>query len=150
MSTPIWLNNPTILLKHDKLSDLWPKPQMNINEKVRIAKSLEKLKVDVIEAGFPIASDGDFKAVQEVSKNIKDSIICALARAIDKDIERAGDAILKANKSRIHTFIATSDIHMEKKLNMTKDQVIDQAVKSIKKIRKYTDDIEFSPEDAGR
>ena len=127
-----------------------PGASMNINEKVRIAKALEKLKVDVIEAGFPIASDGDFKAVQEVSKNIKDSVICALARAIDKDIERAGNAISKASKSRIHTFIATSDIHMEKKLNMTKEQVIDQAVKSIKKIRKYTDDIEFSPEDAGR
>jgi len=127
-----------------------PGASMNVSEKLRIAKVLEKLKVDVIEAGFPIASKGDFDAVHNISNNIKDSTICALARAIDKDIVAAGDAIKPANSGRIHTFIATSEIHMKKKLNMTKKEVVDQAIKSIKLIKKYTNNIEFSPEDAGR
>jgi len=127
-----------------------PGASMNVSEKLRIAKVLEKLNVDVIEAGFPIASKGDFDAVFNISSNIKNSTICALARAIDKDIDAAGEAIKPAQSSRIHTFIATSEIHMQKKLNMTKDEVINQAVKSINRIKKYTDNIEFSPEDAGR
>ena len=127
-----------------------PGASMNVSEKLRIAKVLEKLNVDVIEAGFPIASKGDFDAVFTISSNIKNSTICALARAIDKDIDAAGEAIKPAQSSRIHTFIATSEIHMQKKLNMTKDEVINQAVKSINRIKKYTDNIEFSPEDAGR
>ena len=127
-----------------------PGASMNASEKLRIAKVLEKLNVDVIEAGFPIASKGDFDAVFNISSNIKNSTVCALARAIDKDIDAAGEAIKPAKHSRIHTFIATSEIHMQKKLNMSKSEVIDQAVKSIKRIKKYTNDIEFSPEDAGR
>ena len=127
-----------------------PGASMNVSEKLRIAKVLEKLNVDVIEAGFPIASKGDFDAVFNISSNVKNSTICALARAIDKDIDAAGEAIKPAQSSRIHTFIATSEIHMQKKLNMTKDEVINQAVKSINRIKKYTDNIEFSPEDAGR
>jgi len=127
-----------------------PGASMNVSEKLRIAKVLEKLKVDVIEAGFPIASKGDFDAVQNISNNIKDSTICALARAMEKDIVAAGDAIKPANSGRIHTFIATSEIHMQKKLNMTRNEVVDQAIKSIKLIKKYTNNIEFSPEDAGR
>ena len=126
-----------------------PGASMNVSEKLRIAKVLEKLNVDVIEAGFPIASKGDFDAVFNISSNIKNSTICALARAINKDIDAAGEAIKPAESSRIHTFIATSEIHM-KKLNMSKEEVVDQAVKSIKRIKKYTNDIEFSPEDAGR
>ena len=127
-----------------------PGASMNVSEKLRIAKVLEKLNVDVIEAGFPIASRGDFDAVFNISSNIKNSTICALARAIEKDIDAAGEAIKPAKSSRIHTFIATSEIHMQKKLGMSKKEVIDQAVKSIKRIKKYTNNIEFSPEDAGR
>ena len=127
-----------------------PGASMTKDEKVRIAKSLEKMKVDVIEAGFAIASQGDFEAVQAVAKAVKDSTICSLARALDKDIDRAGESIKQANSARIHTFIATSDIHMKMKLGMTPDEVVDQAVRSVKRATKFTDNIEFSPEDAGR
>ncbi len=127
-----------------------PGASMTRDEKVRIAKMLEKLRVDVIEAGFPIASPGDFEAVQAVAKSVRDSTICALARAIDKDIDRAGEALASANAARIHTFIATSPIHMEKKLRMTPDAVVAQAVHAVQHARRYTDDVEFSPEDAGR
>ncbi|SVE09168.1 uncharacterized protein METZ01_LOCUS462022, partial [marine metagenome] len=117
---------------------------------VRIAKILEKMRVDVIEAGFAIASQGDFEAVQAVAKAVKDSTVCSLARALDKDIDRAGEAIKNANSARIHTFIATSDIHMQMKLRMTPDEVVSQAVRSVKRATKFTSNIEFSPEDAGR
>ena len=127
-----------------------PGASMTKDEKVRIAKSLEKMKVDVIEAGFAIASQGDFEAVQAVAKAVKDSTICSLARAIDKDIDRAGESLKNANSARIHTFIATSDIHMKMKLGMTPDEVVNQAVRSVKRATKFTDNIEFSPEDAGR
>ena len=127
-----------------------PGASMTKDEKVRIAKSLEKMKVDVIEAGFAIASQGDFEAVQAVAKAVKDSTICSLARALDKDIDRAGESIKNANSSRIHTFIATSNIHMKMKLRMTPEEVVSQAVRSVKRATKFTDNIEFSPEDAGR
>ena len=127
-----------------------PGASMTKDEKVRIAKVLERMRVDIIEAGFPIASPGDFEAVKAVADNIKDSTVCGLARALDKDIDRAGDALKGANSSRIHTFIATSPIHMEKKLRMSPDQVVEQAVASVKRARQYTDNVEFSPEDAGR
>ena len=127
-----------------------PGASMDADEKLRIALLLEKLNVDVIEAGFPIASKGDFNAVRGISSRIKSSTICALARAIDKDIDIAGEAIKMAASSRIHTFIATSDIHMKNKLKMSKDDVINQALKSIRRAKKYTDNIEFSTEDAGR
>ncbi|BAS67576.1 2-isopropylmalate synthase [Bathymodiolus septemdierum thioautotrophic gill symbiont] len=127
-----------------------PGASMTKDEKIRIAKVLEKMRVDVIEAGFAIASVGDFEAVKAVANIIKDSTICSLARALDKDIDRAGEALKGANSSRIHTFIATSDIHMKMKLNMTPDQVVDQAVRAVTRARNWTDDVEFSPEDAGR
>jgi 2-isopropylmalate synthase len=127
-----------------------PGASMTRDEKVRIAKALERLKVDVIEAGFPAASQGDFEAVQAVAKVIKDSTVCGLARALDKDIDRAGEALKTANSSRIHTFIATSPIHMQKKLQMTPEQVVEHAVRAVKRARQYTDNVEFSPEDAGR
>ena len=127
-----------------------PGASMTGPEKLRIAKVLEKLNVDVIEAGFPIASKGDAEAVKNIAATIKDSTICGLARAINKDIDIAGESLKPANSSRIHTFIATSEIHMQKKLNMSKDEVTDQAVRAIKRIQKYTNNIEFSPEDAGR
>ena len=127
-----------------------PGASMTLDEKVRIAKMLEKMKVDVIEAGFPIASPGDFEAVKAVADTIKDSTICGLSRALDKDIEAAGEALKGATSPRIHTFIATSPIHMREKLNMHPDQVLENAVKAIRKARQYVDDVEFSAEDAGR
>ena len=127
-----------------------PGASMTKDEKVRIAKALERMRVDIIEAGFPIASEGDFESVRAVAKAVMQSRICALARALDKDIDRAGEALKEANASRIHTFIATSPIHMKMKLRMEPDQVVENAVKAVKRALKYTDDVEFSPEDAGR
>ncbi len=127
-----------------------PGASMTRDEKVRIAKALERMKVDVIEAGFPIASPGDFEAVQAVARAVRDSTVCGLARALDKDIDRAGEALKEANSARIHTFIATSPIHMKMKLRMEPDQVVEQAVRAVKRARQYTDNVEFSPEDAGR
>lgn len=127
-----------------------PGASMTKDEKVRIAKNLERMHVDVIEAGFPIASVGDFEAVKAVANTIQDSTVCGLARAIEKDIDRAGEAIKGAKSGRIHTFIATSPIHMEKKLRMEPDVVLEQAVHAVTHASKYTDNIEFSPEDAGR
>lgn len=127
-----------------------PGASMTEDEKVRIAYTLEKLGVDIIEAGFPIASPGDFNAVSMVAAAIKDTTVCGLARALDKDIKRAAEALKPAKASRIHTFIASSPIHMEKKLNMTPEQVVERAVAAVRLARNYTDDVEFSPEDAGR
>ncbi|MES9935036.1 MAG: 2-isopropylmalate synthase [Sedimenticola sp.] len=127
-----------------------PGASMTKEEKLRIAKALEKMRVDVIEAGFPIASVGDFEAVQAVAQTVKESTICGLARALEKDIDRAGEALKDANSGRIHTFIATSPIHMEQKLRMQPDQVVEQAVWAVKRARQFTDNVEFSAEDAGR
>jgi len=127
-----------------------PGASMNKEEKVRIAKLLEKMRVDVIEAGFAAASPGDFEAVHAVASVIKDSTVASLARAQAADIQKAGDAIKPAAQGRIHTFIATSAIHMEKKLRMTPDQVVQAAVDAVKFARTFTDDVEFSPEDASR
>ena len=127
-----------------------PGASMTRDEKVRIARALEKMRVDVIEAGFPIASQGDFESVQAVARAVKDSTVCGLSRALDKDIERAGEALKDANSARIHTFIATSPIHMKMKLRMEPEQVLEQAVRAVKKARQFTDNVEFSPEDAGR
>jgi len=127
-----------------------PGASMTKDEKVHIAKALERMKVDIIEAGFPVASQGDFEAVQAVAEAIKDSTVCGLSRALARDISRAGEALKKANSSRIHTFIATSPIHMEMKLRMQPDDVLKQAVDAVKLARQFTGDVEFSPEDAGR
>ena len=127
-----------------------PGASMDIQEKIQIANALNDLNVDVIEAGFPIASKGDFTAVKEIADSIKTSRICALARALEKDILRAADALKNAKLSRIHTFIATSPIHMEMKLKMTPDQVIKNAVNAVNIAKNNAEDVEFSPEDAGR
>jgi 2-isopropylmalate synthase len=127
-----------------------PGASMTREEKLRIARQLERLRVDVIEAGFPAASNGDFEAVKAIAGTIKESVVCGLARANDHDVRRAGDALKEATAGRIHTFIATSPIHMERKLRMAPDQVVEQAVKAVKLARSYRDDVEFSPEDAGR
>jgi len=127
-----------------------PGASMTREEKVRIAKVLERMRVDIIEAGFPAASPGDFEAVKAVAEVVKDSTVCGLARAVENDIQRAADAIKPANSGRIHTFIATSPIHMEHKLRMTPDQVVERAVWAVKFARQFTDDVEFSAEDAVR
>ncbi|HFD92254.1 MAG TPA: 2-isopropylmalate synthase [Gammaproteobacteria bacterium] len=127
-----------------------PGASMTRDEKVRIAKALERMRVDVIEAGFPIASPGDFEAVQAVARAVRESTVCGLARALEKDIDRAGEALRDAASARIHTFIATSPIHMEMKLRMSPGQVLEQAVQAVRHARRYTDNVEFSPEDAGR
>lgn len=127
-----------------------PGASMTRDEKVRIAVMLEKMKVDVIEAGFAAASPGDFESIEAVAKAVKDSTICSLARATDADIERAAGSLNHAQRKRIHTFIATSPIHMKYKLRMEPETVVEQAVKAVKKAKMYTDDVEFSCEDAGR
>tara|TARA_B110000483_G_scaffold164961_1_gene195227 strand:- start:14270 stop:15814 length:1545 start_codon:yes stop_codon:yes gene_type:complete len=127
-----------------------PGASMTKDEKLRVAKLLEKLKVDVIEAGFAIASPGDFEAVKLVADNIMDSRVASLARATEQDIRRAGEAIAGANAGRIHTFIATSPIHMKYKLQMEPEQVFERAVDSVKLARSLCDDVEFSLEDGSR
>ena len=127
-----------------------PGASMNTSEKIQIALQLEKLNVDIIEAGFAAASPDDFNAINTIAQTIKTSKICSLARAVEKDIKAAGDAIANANMKRIHTFIATSPIHMKYKLKMTPDEVIKRAVESVTYARTFVDDVEFSLEDAGR
>jgi 2-isopropylmalate synthase len=127
-----------------------PGASMTKDEKLRIARQLERLKVDVIEAGFAASSNGDFDAVKAIADAIKDSTVCSLARANDRDISRAADALKGAARSRIHTFIATSPLHMEKKLRMTPDQVFEQAKLAVRFARNLNDDVEFSPEDGYR
>ena len=127
-----------------------PGASMTKDEKLRIARQLERLKVDVIEAGFAASSNGDFDAVQLIANSIKDSTICSLSRANDRDIARAAEALKGANRARIHTFIATSALHMEKKLRMTPEQVLEQAKQSVRFARNLCADIEFSPEDGYR
>ena len=127
-----------------------PGASMTRDEKLRIARQLERMRVDVIEAGFAAASNGDFESVRAVAETIRESTVCSLARASENDIRRAGEAIRPAASGRIHTFIATSPIHMEKKLRMSPDQVVEQAIKAIGWARQYTEDVEFSAEDAVR
>jgi 2-isopropylmalate synthase len=127
-----------------------PGASMTREEKLRIARQLERMKVDVMEAGFAAASNGDFEAIKAIADVIKDSTVCSLARANDRDISRAAEALKGANSARIHTFIATSPLHMEKKLRMTPEQVYEQAKLAVRFARQFTDDVEFSPEDGYR
>jgi 2-isopropylmalate synthase len=127
-----------------------PGASMTKDEKLRIARQLERLKVDIIEAGFAASSNGDFDAVRAIADHIKESTVCSLARANDRDISRAAEALKGAARSRIHTFIATSPLHMEKKLRMTPDQVYEQARLAVRFARNLNGDIEFSPEDGYR
>lgn len=127
-----------------------PGASMTSDEKLRIARQLERMRVDVIEAGFAIASPGDFAAVKNIADHITESRICSLARALDADIDRAGEAIANAAQGRIHTFIATSPIHMKYKLQMEPDRVVEQAIHAVKRARNLIDDVEFSLEDASR
>ena len=127
-----------------------PGASMTKDEKLRIARHLERLKVDVIEAGFAASSNGDFEAVKAIANAVREGTICSLARANDRDIARAAEALKGAARSRIHTFIATSELHMEKKLRMTREQVLEQAIQAVRFARNLTDDVEFSPEDGYR
>ena len=127
-----------------------PGASMNMAEKLEMARALAALGVDIIEAGFPIASVGDFEAVRAIAAEVTGSSVCGLARCNDRDIDRAWEAIQFAQKPRIHVFLATSAIHREHKLRMTKAQIIEKAVASVRRAKGYCPDIEFSPEDAAR
>lgn len=127
-----------------------PGVNLNVQEKLEIAKQLQRLGVDVIEAGFAIASPGDFEAVRSVAQNVKGVVVASLCRAVEKDIDAAWEAVREAENPRLHTFIATSDIHMKYKLKMTEDEVLEKAVAMVKYAKKYVGDVEFSPEDGGR
>jgi 2-isopropylmalate synthase len=127
-----------------------PGCSMNQAEKVEVARALAALGVDIIEAGFPIASQGDFEAVRAIAGEVTGATVCGLARCNERDIDRAWEALKFAQKARIHVFLATSAIHREHKLKMSKEQIIDRAVESVKRAKGYCEDIEFSPEDAAR
>jgi len=127
-----------------------PGASMNLAEKMEVAQALVELGVDVLEAGFPIASPGDFEAVREIARAVRGSVICGLARCRDEDIDRAWEAVRAAGRARIHVFLATSAIHREHKLRMDKDEIIRRAVAGVKRAVGYCPDVEFSPEDASR
>jgi 2-isopropylmalate synthase len=127
-----------------------PGAAMNLDEKIRIAEVLEEMGVDVIEAGFPISSNGDFEAVNEIAKLVKDSIVCGLSRSALSDIDAAAEAVKPARRPRIHTFLATSALHMKYKLRMTQDDVHDAVIASVSHARNYVDDVEWSCEDGTR
>ena len=123
---------------------------LSVKEKLQIALALERMGVDVMEVGFPVSSPGDFESVQTIARTIKNSRVCALARCVEKDIDVAAESLKVAEAFRIHTFIATSPMHIATKLRSTLDEVIERAVYMVKRARNYTNDVEFSCEDAGR
>lgn len=127
-----------------------PGATLNLQEKIEIARKLEAMGVDVIEAGFPITSQGDFDSVYAISQEVENAIVCGLSRSVPRDVQRAGEAIKKAKHGRVHVFCATSKIHRENKLNKAIDEIIRISVESVKLAREYTDDVEFSPEDGSR
>jgi 2-isopropylmalate synthase len=127
-----------------------PGCKLNTNEKIDLALQLEELGVDVIEAGFPISSPGDFSSVEKISKNIHNATVCALSRAVQKDIETAAHALKYAQRPRIHTGIGTSDFHIKSKFNSNREEILKRAVQCVKWARNFTDDVEFYAEDAGR
>src|SRR2546430_8205171 len=127
-----------------------PGISLNVQEKLEIAHQLSRLGVDIIEAGFPITSPGDFEAVQAIAREVEGPVICGLARTSKQDIDAAWNAVKDAQRPRIHTFIATSDIHIERKLQTTREDVKGQVRAAVAHAREYTDDVEFSPEDGSR
>ena len=127
-----------------------PGCKLNAKEKIELAIALEDLGVDIIEAGFPISSPGDFQSVSDISKAVKDVTICALSRAVQKDIDVAGESLKHAKRPRIHTGIGTSDFHIKSKFNATREEILQRAIQCVKWAKKYTDDVEFYAEDAGR
>src|SRR3989338_7029649 len=154
-----WIKCPMVKKNEDKVlifdttlrdGEQAPGASMNANEKLEIAYALERMGVDIIEAGFPVISDGDFNSVRTVARHIKKSIVCGLARSIEKDIDAAYEALKPALHRRIHVFLATSKIHMQHKLRKSQDEILEMAVQAVKYARAKTDDVEFSPEDASR
>src|ERR1700689_2815545 len=127
-----------------------PGCKLNTKEKIELALKLEELGVDIIEAGFPISSPGDFHSVEEISKMIRSSTVCGLSRAVQKDIEVAAAALKHAKRPRIHTGIGTSDYHIKSKFNSTRDEILQRAVQAVKWAKNFVDDVEFYAEDAGR
>ncbi|MEP6464723.1 MAG: 2-isopropylmalate synthase, partial [Parafilimonas sp.] len=127
-----------------------PGCKLNTKEKIQIALALENLGVDIIEAGFPISSPGDFSSVEEISKAIKNATVCGLSRAVEKDIQAAGEALKYAKYPRIHTGIGTSDSHIKSKFNSTREEILQRAIQCVKWAKNYVDDVEFYAEDAGR
>ena len=127
-----------------------PGCKLNTKEKIELALALEDLGVDIIEAGFPISSPGDFESVSEIAKIVKEATVCGLSRAVEKDIQTAGEALKHAAKSRIHTGIGTSDSHIKSKFNSNREEILERAIQAVKWARNYTDDVEFYAEDAGR
>jgi 2-isopropylmalate synthase len=127
-----------------------PGCKLNTKEKIEIAVKLEELGVDIIEAGFPISSPGDFHSVQEISKIVKNSTVCGLSRAVQKDIEVAAEALKYAKRPRIHTGIGTSDFHIKSKFNSTREEILQRATQAVKWAKNFVDDVEFYAEDAGR
>jgi 2-isopropylmalate synthase len=127
-----------------------PGCKLNTKEKIELALKLEELGVDIIEAGFPISSPGDFESVSQISKVITTATVCGLTRAVEKDIEVAAEALKHAKRPRIHTGIGTSDLHIKTKFNSTREEIIERAVKAVKFARRFVDDVEFFAEDAGR
>src|SRR6266849_8039327 len=127
-----------------------PGASMNLPEKLEIAHALSELGVDIIEAGFPIASPGDFEAVQAIARQVEGPVLCGLARCNPDDIDRAWEALREAPRPRIHVLLATRAIHREFKLRMAKEEIVRRAVEGVQRAKGYCDDIEFSPEDAAR
>ena len=127
-----------------------PGCQLNTDEKIELAKELEFLGVDIIEAGFPISSPADFRSVQEISKVVKESVICALSRAVEIDIKTAAEALVYAKHKRIHTGLGASDFHIQNKFKSTREQILEQAVRAVKFAKSFVEDVEFFAEDAGR
>src|SRR5258708_4120099 len=127
-----------------------PGCKLNTREKVELALQLEALGVDILEAGFPISSPGDFHSVEEIARIIKNSIVCGLSRAVEKDIEVAAQALKHAKRPRIHTGIGTSDFHIKSKFNATREEILQRAIQAVKWARNLVDDVEFYAEDAAR
>src|ERR1700756_318651 len=146
------MDRPRITIFDTSLRDGEQSPgcSMNVQEKLRLAQQLDRLGVDVIEAGFPIASDGDFEAVQSIAASLRRPIIAGLARACTGDVDRAWQALQGAAQPRIHVFLATSDIHLKYKLRITREQCLQQARESVALAKSFCNDVEFSPEDATR
>src|SRR5512134_1458588 len=152
MTTPAKSEQDRVVIFDTTLRDgeQCPGATMTHEEKLEVAELLDDMGVDIIEAGFPIASDGDFLAVNEIAKRAKTAVVAGLARAGQKDIDRCGEAIKPAKRGRIHTFISTSPVHMKWKLQMEPEKVLEMVVSSVTRARNYTDDVEWSAEDATR
>ena len=146
------MNNQRVYIFDTTLRDGEQVPgcKLNKEQKITIARKLDELGVDVIEAGFPVSSPGDFEAVQAIAKEVKNATVCGLTRAVKNDIEVAAQALKYAKKPRIHTGIGTSDSHIKYKFNASKDEIIERAVEAVSYAKTFVDDVEFYAEDAGR